>query len=268
MARTEGVIFWPLPRFSFPSAHTKSSTRDRFPWWLRKEKKKNHPKNLFTRVPRIEEPAQERDAVLEGLCSGVEPGLLSPGFLLLHRPLSSPFACGDTVGSSLLFAPRGANIHIQPFSCKIQSIPGLPVPAGSPHTFLRRYASLPWPLMVADGAVPDFHFHSALLRVPTSWVEDGIAPPFNRLVVSLSTKPRGRRFGTPGRAVGMVTVLLPVWATRDQHYPSPFLTETVLLACFLSHIKSSTTPHKASSSNNCVNSHPISQETFTALVGK
>lgn len=178
MARTEGVIFWPLPRFSFPSAHTKSSTRDRFPWWLRKGKKKKNPKNLFTRVPRIEEPAQERDAVLEGLCSGVELGLLSPGFLLLHRPLSSPFACGDTVGSSLLFAPRGANIHIQPFSCKIQSIPGLPVPAGSPHTFLRRYASLPWPLMVADGAVPDFHFHNALLRVPTSWVEDGIAPPF------------------------------------------------------------------------------------------
>lgn len=44
MARTEGVIFWPLPRFSFPSAHTKSSTRDRFPWWLRKEKKKKTQK--------------------------------------------------------------------------------------------------------------------------------------------------------------------------------------------------------------------------------
>lgn len=32
--------------------------------------------------------------------------------------------------------------------------------------------------MVADGLVPDFHFHNALLGVCASWVEDGITPPF------------------------------------------------------------------------------------------
>ena len=110
------------------------------------------------------------------------PAGLSAGFLLLHRPLSSPFACRDTFGSSLLFAPRGANIRIEPFSCKIQNIPGLPVPAGSLHAFLHvdtgTHTSLPWPLMVADGLVPDFHFHNALLRVSASWVADGITPPF------------------------------------------------------------------------------------------
>lgn len=202
------------------------------------------------------------------------PAGLSPGFLLPHRPLSSPFACGDTAGSSLLFAPRRANIRIQLFSCKIQSIPGLLVPAGSPRTFLRRYASLPWPLMVADGSVPDFPFHNALLRVPTSWVEDGITPPFRGshfidATAWLPLCPQNPEAGGLGHRDGQSG-----WSRCYSQFGQleinviPFLTETVLLACFLSHIKSSTTPHKVSSSNNCVNSHPISQETFTALVGK
>lgn len=202
------------------------------------------------------------------------PAGLSTASPLLRSPLSSPFTCRDTFGASLHFAPHGADIHIQ-----LQN-PKYPRAASSLHTFSHMGTGtrtfLPWILIVADGLVPNFHFSSALLRVTTSWVEGGITPPVrgSRFIDTttwlsfLHTKPRGRVTGIPGQAVGKVMVPVPVWVTRDQCYPSLFLTETVLLTCFLSHITSSTTSHKVSSSNNCVNSHQISQVTFTALVGK
>lgn len=71
-AGTEGAALWRLTRSSFLCTQTKS--RDRFPLWLREGEKKN-PNCIFTGFPQRLEPSREREAVLEGLCSGVEPGL-------------------------------------------------------------------------------------------------------------------------------------------------------------------------------------------------